>query len=478
MNLKKNIFYNVFYQISVIIIPIVTAPYISRVIGKEGVGVYSYSSSVVSYFALFILLGVGNYGARAIARVRDDKMECSKNFWSIYFLQLICSAIVLLAYAGFIILTEHNYHTAFLLQILYLLSVVFDVNWYFVGTEQFKITVTRGMIIKFVQVAFIFIFVKSDADLYKYIIIMTGGAFGGQILLFPILLKQVCFVKVNIREILKHVKPNLILFIPILATSIFTIMDKIMLEMINHDIAAVGIYEYSEKIVKLPLGVITAIGIVMLPKISNLLANKQKNQSNTYFNMSMRYIGILVVAMAFGIAGIAPVFSAVFYGQEFSECGNIITMLSIILVTSSWANIIRTQYLIPQEKDKIYIIAVISGAILNLGLNCIFIPKFGATGAAIGTIGAEIILCLVHTVGVWRKLDLKVYLKDWILYACCGAVMFLIVRIIGIKLGLYILTLVVQVMGGIITYILLTSILLFIKKDEMFMKYKRRLSGK
>ncbi|WP_095173699.1 MULTISPECIES: flippase [Blautia] len=478
MRLRRNIFYNVFYQISVIIIPLITAPYISRVVGKEGVGVYSYSTSVASYFALFILLGVGNYGARSIARNRDDKLLCSRKFWGIYFLQLICSAVVMTAYVGFIILTKQKYHTALLIQILYLLSVVLDINWYFIGTEQFRITVTRGMIIKFVQVIAIFTFVKSDADVYKYIIIMTGGVLLGQILLFPVLLKKVCFVRVNTREILSHLKPNLILFIPILATSVFTIMDKIMLELINHDIAAVGIYEYSEKIVKLPLGVITAIGTVMLSKISNLLVNNKESQSNTYFQMSMKYIGIIVVAMAFGIAGIAPIFSVVFYGQDFSECGSIITMLAIILMTSSWANIIRTQYLIPHEKDKIYITAVVSGAIVNLGLNYLFIPKFGATGAAIGTIGAELVLCFVHTVAVWKKLNLKVYLKDWILYACCGIAMFFGVRLVEIKMGISILTLIIQVLCGVIIYILLMSIILLIKQDEIFLKFKRRLSGK
>lgn len=468
--MRKNIFYNIFYQISVIIIPLITSPYISRIVGKEGVGIYSYSTSIASYFALFILLGVGNYGARTIARTCDDKLLCSKNFLSIYTSQLICSVLVISIYIGYIILTNQKYYTALVIQILYLLSVVLDVNWYFTGTGQFKITVTRGIIIKFAQVIFVFIFVKSSADIYKYIIIMTGGTLLGQILLFPVLLKQIHITKIGIRDILHHLKPNLILFIPILATSVFTVMDKIMLELINHDIAAVGIYEYSEKIVKLPLGVITAIGAVMLPKISNLLANNQYSQSKAYFHMSMRYVGILVVAMAFGIAGIAPIFSIVFYGQEFSECGSIITMLSIILITSSWANIIRTQYLIPQGKDKIYIVAVVGGAISNLALNCIFIPKLGATGAAIGTIGAEIILCITHTFGVWNKLDIKNYLVDWISYTSCGIVMFLIVRIIGRAMETSIFTLLVQVIGGAIIYITMIGILLFAKKDDIFMK--------
>lgn len=193
--LKKNILYNILYQVSVIIIPLITAPYISRVIGAEGVGIYSYSTSVASYFALFILWGVGNYGVRTIAKSRDNHELCQKKFWSIYSFQIICTIIVLLIYSIFIYFTESKYQLALVIQILYLLSVGLDVNWYFAGTEQFRITVTRGMIVKFLQVALIFVLIHAETDVYKYIAIMTGGTLVGQICLFPIIFKQIPPVK-------------------------------------------------------------------------------------------------------------------------------------------------------------------------------------------------------------------------------------------------------------------------------------------
>lgn len=467
--LKKNIIYNVLYQISVIIIPLITAPYISRVIGAEGVGIYSYSTSVASYFALFILWGVGNYGVRTIAKTRDDYNLCRKNFWSIYSFQIVCTIIVLIAYSVFIYFTESKYQVALIIQILYLLSVGLDVNWYFAGTEQFKITVTRGMLVKFLQVVLIFALIRTNMDTYKYIAIMTGGTLIGQVCLFPIIFNQIPPIKITIKEILCHIKPNIILFVPILATSVFTIMDKIMLEWINHDIAAVGIYEYSEKIVKLPLGVITAIGTVMLPKISNLLVNNNEKESQHYFQLSMHYIGILVTAMAFGIAAIAPTFSVVFYGKEFEECGTIITMLSIILVTSSWANIIRTQYLIPNNKEKTYIIAVICGAVLNLILNWIFIPRLGARGAAIGTIGAEVILCIIHTIGVWKSLELRKPIKDWMEYCICALGMFSVVRVIGNYLKMDLVGLCIEILVGAVAFVIFICVLLILKKDTILL---------
>ena len=476
MSLKKNIIYNVLYQISTIMISLVTAPYIARVIGPKGVGIYSYSTSVASYFALFILFGIGNYGVRTIAKVRDDKNKRSRTFCELYAFQLICAVVVIAIYCLFVVGNDQPYKIALSVQILYLLSVALDINWYFAGTEQFKITVTRGMIIKFIQVALIFLLVKRPADLYVYITIMTGGVLLGQLLLLPVLFRQVKLQKVEIRNIIGHIKPNMILFIPILATSMFVIMDKIMLELINHDISAVGIYENSEKIVKLPLGVISAIGTVMLPKISNLLSKDNEELCIEYFGLSMKYIGVLVVAMAFGIAGIAPVFAIVFYGADFAECGYIITMLSIILVTSSWANIIRTQYLIPKEKEIVYSVAVVSGAVMNLVLNYIFIPKYGAMGAALGTIGAEVTLCVIHTVGVWKELPiLKKTIIDWACYIAEGIIMFIIVRMIGNVMGVHVYTLAVQIIAGGIFYIICTLLLLIAKKDSLAIELIKRI---
>lgn len=473
MKLKVNIFYNTLSQILTLIIPLITAPYISRVIGTEGAGIYSYSTSVASCFAIFILLGVANYGARTIAANRENIYQCKKYFWSIYSFQFFVGIFVILVYCGYVLLFGNEYTVALELQIFYLLSVLLDNSWYFIGTEQFKTVVTRGLFVRFAEVILIFLLVRTRADLYWYIGIMTGGTLIIKLWIWPIAIKQIGFYKAKMSEIVRHIRPMLILFIPVLATSVFTFMDKIMIQSIGHDINAVGIYEYSEKIVKLPLGIITAVGAVMLPRISNLLANKHDEKTKQYFDMTMKYLGLLVIAMAFGIAAIAPVFSVVFYGAEFYQCGPMITVLSAILITGAWADIIRTQYLIPSFNDKIYSIAVITGAIVNFMLNYIMIPKYGAFGAAIATIVAELALCAIHTAGVWNVLKVKKYILYWGEYAVIGAVMFIIVRIIGNMLGISIFTLLVQIVVGISVYAVLSILLLLVKKDEIFLRNKK-----
>ena len=473
MNLKSNLIYNVVYQISTIIIPLVTAPYISRVLGSEGVGVYGYTTSVATYFALFMLLGVSNYGSRTIAKNRNNKNKCSRIFCEIYSMQLLCSVIVIIGYIFFLLFIADNNKVALSLQVLYLVSVMLDVIWYFNGTEQFKVTVTRGVIIRFLEVLFILLFVRQKEDTNKYILIMVMGTLVSQACLWPNLLKQVKIERPEIQNVGKHFGPSLILFIPILATSVFNIMDKIMIQAICQNYSAIGIYESSEKIVKLPLGIILAIGTVMLPRISNMLANNKEDESSRYFDLTMKYLGLLVIAMSLGIAAIAPIFSVVFYGEEFRECGNIITTLSVILISASWANVIRTQYLIPASKEKIYTIAVIAGAIVNLALNFLFIPRYGAFGAAIGTVGAELTLSVIHTVGVWKIKTMTQYVVGWSQYVAIGLVMFAVVRFINPLLPETLLSLLMEICIGGVIYVVLSILLLLLKKDVIIKKLLR-----
>ena len=170
---KKNFMYNTAYQILILIIPLVTAPYLSRVIGAEGIGIYSYTYSIAYYFGLFILLGLNNYGNRKIAQVKDNKEKLSKEFLSIYLMQVMMSIIVIGIYGIYITLNNYTYKIIQVIQIVYLISVALDINWLFFGLEKFKITVTRNFLIKILTFICIFIFVKNEQDLWVYTLIMS-----------------------------------------------------------------------------------------------------------------------------------------------------------------------------------------------------------------------------------------------------------------------------------------------------------------
>ena len=173
-SVKKNFLYNSMYQILTMIIPLVTTPYISRVLGPKGIGIYSYAYSIAYYFVIFVILGLNNYGNRTIAATKDNKLEMSKNFWNIYVTQFVLGIAAILVYILYSIFYSSNPKVSIILG-LYVLSSTFDVNWFFYVMEQFKLTVTRNTLIKLSSVAAIFIFVKSDKDVALYCFIMSLG---------------------------------------------------------------------------------------------------------------------------------------------------------------------------------------------------------------------------------------------------------------------------------------------------------------
>ena len=286
-SIKKNFLYNSLYQILVMFIPLITTPYISRVLGAQGVGTYSYAYSIANYFVLFIMLGLNNYGNRTIARVRDNEKKLSKTFWSIYALQLFLGIIINIIYVGYSFFISSNIYIS-LSMFFYVLSATFDINWLFFGLEKFKLTIIRNTTIKILTTICIFWFVNTSKDIVVYCLIMTSGMLLSQLLLWPYVIKKIKVYRPNFQDISKHIKPNLILFITVIAVSLFNIMDKIMLGIMTTKVE-VGFYESSQKIIAIPTALITSLGTVMLPRMSNMV-EKNEEQSNKLIYISIKNI--------------------------------------------------------------------------------------------------------------------------------------------------------------------------------------------
>lgn len=458
-NVKKNLVYNSIYQIAIMILPLITAPYISRVIGAEGVGIYSYNYSVALYFVYFATLGIVNYGNRMISKSSDNEDEKNKYFSSIYSFQVIVSCMVFLIYLLYIVFFVDTDKTIPLIMIFHVCSSIFDVSWFFFGMQEFKITSIRQLIIRIVTFLSIFIFVKNSSDLWIYTLIMSLGYFISALTLWIIVWKKVKWIKTTRKEILKHLKPCIILFIPVIATSVYRIMDKIMIGNIC-DMKQVGYYENAEKLILVTLGIIGAFATVIMPKISNLLANKKLVEANNLFDKSMEYSLLIGMAIAFGIASTSNEFIPIFFGEEFKPSINISIALCLTVPVITWSTIVRNLYLIPYEKDFIYVKSVIIGALLNIIMNFIFIPKFGAFGAIFGTWCAEISLAVYQTFKVRKQLRLKKYLQEFFIFAVFGTIMYIIVRQISGVFTEDIINLAFEIMIGAFVYILLSIVYL------------------
>lgn len=420
--------------------------------GAERIGIYSYSYSIASYFGLFILLGLKNYGNRTIAAVRDDKRRLSKTFWSIYLMQLCMAFIIIIVYIGYVVFIASNKTMAWI-QLIYLTSVTLDINWFFFGMEQFKLTVTRNTIIKLLNVILIFLLVKNQNDLYMYAIVMVIGPLLSQLFLWGFLRKYILFVKVTFNEVIEHIKPNLILFIPVIAISIYTIMDRVMLGAMS-TMSEVGYYENANKLTTIPAMAITSLGTVMLPRMSNLIAKGEKSEAMKYIRKSLIVSVLLSSSMAFGLSAISKEFVPMFYGSGFEKCAPIISILVLSSIFVSWANVIRTQYLIPNKKDNIYIVSVFLGAIVNVIINLVLIPSMQALGAAIGTIFAEFSVCAYQTYMVRKEIKIWKYLKQSMPILISGIIMYVLVINVPFVYS-NIVTLIIKIAIGVLVYGLL-----------------------
>lgn len=468
-SIKKNFMYNVLYQLLLIILPLITTPYISRVLGSEGLGTYTYTYTIANYFMLVAMLGVKNYGNRSVAAVRDDKKMLTRVFWEIYGLQFMCSVLAMVVYLGYVLIVEIEYQIIALIQGIYVFSGLLDISWLFFGVEKFKITVTRNIVIRLIDLACVFIFVRTRGDLWKYALIMTLGTLCSQGYLWFYVRRLVGWYQPKLVELKKHIVPELILFIPIIAVSLYTMMDKVMLGQMS-TMSEVGYYEGAAKILNIPAGVITALGTVMLPRMSNLAARGKIKESGQYIYNSMIFAMFLASGMMFGIAGIAEDFVPIFLGEEYESCVLLIRVMAPTVPFVSWANVIRTQYLIPNHEDKSYIISVVLGAIANLAVNFSLIPSLGALGAIIGTVCAEGTVCVSQTLLVRKKLELTRYLKNTVMYFVFGAVMFLIICAIHRMIADTVLALVAEILVGGGAYVFMAGVYFACKNKETVKK--------
>lgn len=473
-SLKKNLAYNVAYQILVIILPLITAPYVSRVLGADGLGTYSYIFSIVTYFGLFGMLGIANHGNRSVALVRDNRQKVSEAFSNTYIIQLCTTVIALLLYFLFIYCWFSGDKTIAYIESIIVLSYVLDITWFFFGLEQFAVTVTRNAIIKIATVVAIFIFVRSREDLWIYALIMSCGMLFSQIYLWLRIRKYADFCKPSWSQVKSNIKPVLMLFIPAIAYSIYKLLDKVMLGAMS-SMSQVGLFDNAEKIINIPSSLITAFGTVMMPRITVLLGTGDEHRISYLNKISVRYFTLLVVGAAFGLAGICNVLAPVYFGSEFVGSAPIIAGLGFSLIFVTWANVIRTQYLIPNKLDKPYVISSVIGALANLAVNIILIPKFAGIGAMIGTIITEFTVFFVQLILVRRSFPMSQYLQPVLFLFPIGMIMFAVVYWIGAYMGNTIITLIIQILVGGFLYLSGSMVYLKVIHDEFFEKLTSRI---
>lgn len=478
-SLKKNFAFNSAYQLLQVITPLVTTPYLARVLGPEQSGVFSYTQSITNYFVLFATLGISTYGVRAIAQCGDDRRLRSKVFWGAYASQLISGALAALVYVAYAVFIHEGGMLITLLWSLWLIFAAMDVSWLLFGCEEFKVPTIRSTATKLLSLVFIFAFVKTRDDLWLYVLAISGSFFLNGIIVWPFVRRYVDYVRPSASEVKRHLRGNIGLFVPVIAVSVYTTLDKIMLGVMSSE-EQVAFFSYSERISRLPLSVLQALGVVMMPRMSYLLMEGQREKALGLLKNSIWIMLAASMALAFGISAVAPEFVPVFLGEGYEPCVGIMTFLVVIIPVISMTNVIGKQYLLPLSRDREYTFSLIVGAALNVAVNVLLIPRVGAVGAAIGTIVAEVSILIVQVICVRGELPLLVYLRDSIPYVAMGTLMFIAIRTLSPVMHAYVQSSVVglglEVIIGAVIFSICFFIYGFATKNSSFEQIFCRLS--
>ena len=476
-SITKNYIYNLLYQILVMFIPLITTPYLSRVFGAENLGIYSYTLSIVTYFILFGSIGLGLYGQREVAFYQEDKEKYTKSFWEVFLLKLITMTLSGLVYF-FVFVNGTEYKLYYTILLLELIGNCIDISWFFQGLEEFKKTVLRNTFIKVISLFCIFIFIKSENDLVYYFIIYVLSTFLGNLTLWFYLPKYL--VKINFKDInvFKHLKPTLAIFIPQIAIQVYTLLDKTMIGSFITNKSAVGYYDNGQKIIKVLLTVITSLGTVMMPRIANTFAKGNRKQIQKYMNNSFNVVFFLAFPMIFGIISVTPAFVPIFFGSGYEPVISLMSIISPIILLIGLSNVTGTQYLLPTKRQKEYTISVVCGALVNFCLNFVLISKYGAFGASTGTVIAETVVTAVQMFYVRKDFELKHVFHLSINYIFSSLIMFVFCLVVRNLINNNLISVIAQVLVGIIVYI---SFLLVFKDNfliELITKFKKRLRSK
>lgn len=474
MNMRKNTIMMAIYEVLIYIAPLITAPYIARILGTKGTGIYSFTYSIAGYFVIAIQLGVSMYGRREIAG-KLDVNERTETFWGIFSVLGITFIVSSFVYVFVIIICRSEFKVYFLWQYLVLVAGWLDIGWFFFGIEEFKLAVSRNVVVKLLSLVLVFTLIKNSTDTLKYVILMATTNLISVVVMWIALPKYITRTKFSINKAFSHFKPLLILAVPVLSIQLYSITDKVFIGMMM-DMDSVGIYENMYKLSRVPVALITTVGTVLLPRITNMIAAGREQETYSYIEKSLSITIILGSACSFGLIGIAPWLVEMYYGKDFVSGIPILQILSIVLLILAWGNVFRTQYIIPRKLDRIYLVSVVSAAIINIILNTVMIPIFGAIGAAIASIISELMVCIYQSYKIRENFNYTSMLKKNSIYFISGLLMASIVYIAGLMINRStVLSVVILFFIGGVSYLITCLVLETVTKTRIMKDEINRL---
>jgi O-antigen/teichoic acid export membrane protein len=396
MSLKKNIAYNTILTVSNVAFPIITTPYVSRILGVENIGVVNFAVTYAFYFALFVALGIPKYGMREIAKQNNNPEGRNRTVSELFTINVLSAIIFSIVYLVtiFSVPTLSQNKEFLLITGISVLFAPFNVDWFFSGREKFKLVTLRTLAAKIIALGGLFIFVRTREDIIPYLMLTVAANLSSQIWNFRYMLKTEVKFRFRNLQIKKHLNAVLVLFASYIAISAYTMLSTLLLGFLS-DYTQVGYYTSAMKMNTVVLPIVTAMSSVMMARISAVKGEKDNHaEILRLLNKSFRYMIMLAVPATIGLMTIAPRFVPLFLGAEFIPAIMPTQLLSSLILIVGITNFFAGQILVAMGHEKKFLIAALLGTTSNFVLNILLDGEYGAIGASIASVVTEIIAAI------------------------------------------------------------------------------------
>lgn len=478
-SIKKNLLYNIILNVLNVLFPLVTAPYVARVLLPENVGLFNFANTYAGYFALVAALGIPTYGVREVAKRRDDKSALQSLFSEIFTINVLSTIVVSLVFILSLYLVGQLRENIlfFLVAGIVIYTKPFSIEWFYQGLESFGFITIRSLVVKVLCVATLFLFVHDVHDVLIYLLISVFATILNQIWNFSVLLKTGIKLKLKFKGLRQHIRPLLLLFASAIAISIYTILDTIMLGFISN-YSEVAFYNNATYISKSFLAIVTSLSIVAMPRLSYYMQNNEWEEINILMKKSFGIVAFLAIPIAMGIISIAPTFIPLFLGDAFRGAILPLQIMALVIIAIGFNNLTGVQVLIGLGHDKLFLYSVLIGTFSNFAMNCCLIPFYGAKGAAIASVTAEFLILFVTYYFVKKKTPIHIDGFSDILKSFVGGILLCITSFVILRYiqgwGYVIVYVVLSTFVYLISQLMLKNNSLLLFKGIIFKKFKKQ----
>lgn len=453
-----NIIYNGLYQLLILALPMITVPYVARVLGARVLGTYSYVTSISMFLSFVILMGMNQLGARNIAQSKRDSESLGKNFVELWKIQLLVGCLVVAGYCLFAVFSD--YRKYLLLNIPYLIGFIIDISWFFIGLGEVRKVVTRNTIIKLCSVVLIFIFVKNKNDLGSYILINSLGILVANIIFWlnmKGILSKSSFKNFSSKSV--FLKESLILVVPQLAVQFYTNFDSTLVGMIAGP-TQLSYYDQSQRIARMLLALITSVSTILMPKMSQLRMNKENDKKVAQLlKVSLDYTLIIALLFTALLMVSSAEFVPWFYGNEYRPMINNMFWVSLIMIFIAYGGVLSSQFTLVNGDYKKYSIPSIVGAFFSVILNIIFAYFWRADGGTAVIIITEFMVCFMRIYLIRKEVNLQQLMHEQLKYIVAFVLTVLICMNIKVSLASLFATMVINSVIVTVIYILILLVL-------------------